>query len=345
MHARWEWPRSAAIFGMAWRFALWLLRTQRMTIRDSAHRVDADVSRVEFEALFRTLCRWDRWGPDDDRGALNFLTQDRVIAAARLVNEGVGVTLSLPVNTVAGIHNPKPANHHMTAVGRSAGVPPTHFIKDYIGVDYHNDGHTHIDALCHVCYEGSLYNGKPVDTVTADGATVNSIAVLQDGLVGRGVLLDIPKLRGTDWLEPGEHIFADDLEGAERQQGVRVGEGDILLVRTGHVRRLAELGPWNTPEAKAGLHPTAMQFVADRKVAALGSDGNSDTAPSTTEGVDFPIHVLAVNALGVHLLDYLQLEDLRAQCERAERWEFLFVAAPLRVVGGTGSPLNPLAIF
>ena len=124
-----------------------------------------------------------------------------------------------------------------------------------------------------------------------------------------------------------------------------VKDGDILLVRTGHALRLDELGPWDTPAAKAGLHPTAVPFLAERRVAALGSDGNSDTAPSSTEGVSFPIHVLTLNAMGVHLLDYLQFEDLRAVCERERRWEFLFVAVPLRIAGGTGSPLNPIAIF
>jgi kynurenine formamidase len=126
---------------------------------------------------------------------------------------------------------------------------------------------------------------------------------------------------------------------------VRVGAGDILLVRTGHSRRRAELPPWDTQAAKAGLHPEVASYLAERKVAALGSDGNSDTAPSTTEGVDFPIHVLAINAMGVHLLDYLQFEDLARHCESAARWEFLLVAAPLRVARGTGSPLNPIAIF
>jgi kynurenine formamidase len=218
-------------------------------------------------------------------------------------------------------------------------------MKDYIGLDYHNDTHTHIDALCHVAYEGVLYNGRPADTVTSEGATVDSIEVLRNGLVGRGVLLDIPRLHGTPWLEPGEFVFHDDLERAEREQGVTVADGDILLVRTGHVRRLAELGQWNTAEAKTGLHPTAMPLVADRGVAALGSDGNNDTAPSSTDGVDFPIHVLAITALGIHLLDYLNLEDLARKCDEAERWEFLLVAAPLRITLGTGSPLNPIAIF
>jgi kynurenine formamidase len=159
------------------------------------------------------------------------------------------------------------------------------------------------------------------------------------------VLLDIPGQRGVPWLEPGDSVFPDELEDAERAQGVTVAEGDVLLVRTGHARRMAELDPWDTPHSKAGLHPTCALFLAERRVAALGSDGNSDTAPSITEGVDFPIHALALNAMGVHLLDYLQFEDLVASCERAGRWDFLFVGTPLRIDGGTGSPLNPIAIL
>jgi kynurenine formamidase len=304
------------------------------------------VSALEFGALFRRLSNWGRWGAEDDRGTLNHLTPDRVLSAARLVRDGVSVSLSLPLNTKSAIHCPKPAEHYMTEL-----APPDttahslQFLKDYVGADYHNDGHTHIDALCHIAYEGQLYNARPADAATEKGVSVNSIEVLKNGLIGRGVLLDIPRLRGVPWLEPGEHVFRGDLEAAEDRQALEVKPGDILLVRTGHTLRLAELGPWNTPEAKAGLHPMAMSFVADRSVAALGSDGNSDTAPSSTEGVDFPIHVLAIAAMGVHLLDYLQLDDLGQACERSRRWEFLFAAAPLRVDGGTGSPLNPVAIF
>ena len=124
-----------------------------------------------------------------------------------------------------------------------------------------------------------------------------------------------------------------------------MGTGDILLVRTGHTRREAELGPWDTSREKAGLHPTTASFLDEREVAALGSDGNSDTAPSSTEGIGFPMHVLAINAMGVHLLDYLQFEDLARHYEEEGRWEFMFVAAPLRILGGTGSPLNPIAVF
>ena len=304
------------------------------------------VSADQFSALFRSLSVWGRWGEEDERGALHQLTAERIAAAARLVRDGVGVSLSLPLNTESGLHNPHPAVHYMTASsGTNIGSGSLHFLKDYVGVDYHNDGHTHIDALCHIAYEGLLYNGKPEDAVTPQGAPADAIDALKDGLIGRGVLLDIPRVRGERWLEPGEHVFRADLEAAETEQAVAVGSGDIVLVNTGHARRLGELGPWDTAHAKAGLHPTALSFMAERSVSALGSDGNSDTAPSSTEGVDFPIHVLAINAMGVHLLDYLQFEDLRAACERRGRWEFLFVAAPLRIAGGTGSPINPLAIL
>jgi kynurenine formamidase len=306
----------------------------------------ATVSSAEFASLFDELSNWGRWGPDDELGALNLLTPARVAAAAALVRGGHTVTMSQPLDTRRSPANPMPADHHMTLLGDTApGADPLQFIKDYVGADYHNDGHSHIDALCHVAYRGALYNDRPEDSATDEGARLNTIEVLRNGLVGRGVLLDIPRARGIEWLEPGDNVLTADLERAEREQGVAAGEGDILLVRTGHARRLAELGPWNTPEAKAGLHPTAMRFVADRGLAVLGSDSNSDTAPSSVEGVAFPIHVLAITAMGVHLLDYLQFEDLRLACERTGRWEFLFAAAPLRVPGGTGSPINPVAVL
>jgi kynurenine formamidase len=306
-----------------------------------------ELTNAEFAELFRSLCSWGRWGERDQRGALNLLEPERVVAASRLVRDGTTVTLSLPMNTKAAEDNPEPAVHFMTTTHHDGDDGPgkLRFAKDFVGADYHHDGHTHIDAFCHVIYEGSLYNGTPATAVTARGAAAESIEVLANGLVARGVLLDIPRLLGLPWLEPGQHVFRDQLEAAELEQGVTVGEGDALLVRTGHTRRQSELGPWPAANAKAGLHPTAMAFVAERGASALGGDGNSDTAPSSTEGVDFPIHVLALNAMGVHLLDYLQLEDLRTACERAERWEFLFIAAPLRITAGTGSPLNPLAVL
>jgi kynurenine formamidase len=306
----------------------------------------SEVSAAEFDALFREVCAWNRWDASPERGALNYLTAERIRAAAGLVRSGVTVTLSRWLPTEDRADNPTPAEHHMTMLTDvDIGSGSVRFTKDYIGADYHNDGHSHIDAFCHVAYRGRLYGGAPETAVTAAGADVDGIDVLEHGLIGRGVLLDIPQVRGVRWLEPGEHVYPDDLAAAERAQGVEVGSGDILLVRTGHARRLAELGPWDTRDARAGLHPTAARFVAERRVAALGSDGNNDTGPSTTEGVGFPIHVLALNAMGVHLLDWLQFEDLLVHCEAMARWDFLLVAAPLRVAHATGSPVNPIAVL
>jgi kynurenine formamidase len=306
----------------------------------------ADMTASEFRVLFRSVCNWDRWPERAERGALNYLTPDRVTAATALVESGITVTLSQPLDTERRIDNPSPADHRMTMMPDvDIGSGSVRFAKDYIGADYHNEGHSHIDAFSHVSFDGSLYGGRPDATLTADGAEAGAIDLLEDGVVGRGVLLDIARLRGVPWLEPGEHVFPADLEAAEQQQGVSVGPGDILLVRTGHARRLAEMPPWDTAGAKSGMHPRTASFLAERSVAALGSDGNNDTAPSTTEGIDFPIHVLTLNAMGVHLFDYLQFEDLVPLCDSARRWEFLFVALPLRIVGGTGSPLNPIAVF
>jgi kynurenine formamidase len=307
---------------------------------------DVDMTAREFRELFESVSNWGRWDDNGARGALNHLTPAGVAAAARLVRSGETVTLSQPLKTEARSDVPEPADHYMTMLpDADIGLGSLRFAKDYVGVDYHNDGHSHIDAFSHVGFDGALFDGKPEASVNERGAPVGAIEVLKDGLVGRAVLLDVPRVRGVRWMEPGEHVFREDLEAAEVEQGVRTSAGDILLVRTGHARRLAELGPWDTPAAKAGLHPTTARFLADRQIAALGSDGNNDTAPSTTEGVAFPMHVLAINAMGVHLLDYLQFEDVVPVCEATGRWEFLFVAGPLRIVWGTGSPLNPIAVF
>jgi kynurenine formamidase len=308
-------------------------------------RPRVEISNAEFRELFERVSNWGRWGEEDQRGTLNFLTPDRIAAATRLVRNGETVSLSSPLNTKRQLDNPEPADHHMTMLADvDIGSGSLRFAKDYVGVDYHNDTHSHIDALCHVAFDGALYNGRSSDSVTAEGAAVNTVEAMGDGVVGRGVLLDISRLRGVDWLEPGEHVFPADLEEAERKQGVTVGEGDVVLVRTGHTDRLEKFEPWDTAIAKAGLHPDCALFLAERRVSALGCDGNSDTAPSSTEGVGFPIHALTLNAMGMPLLDYLRLEELTATCEGSGRWEFLFVAAPLRIEGGTGSPLNPIAI-
>jgi kynurenine formamidase len=317
-------------------------------VADAGAVADRRLTEAEFRALYDRLRARPPWGPDDRRGALNYLTQDLVAAACREVRLGRSVSLESTLEVEPGPDNPEPVAHNMTAGARDgarAEAPGLAFAMDRFAMNVHGDAASHIDALCHVIFDGHLYNGVSCDSITPDGAEAESIGIASGGIVGRGVLLDIPRLRDVPWLEPGQHVTADDLARAEAAQGIRVGRGDILLIRVGHHRRRAELGAWNAAAQRAGLHPTALEFVADREVAVLGSDSNNDTAPSAADNVDFPVHVLAINALGVHLLDYLQFEDLIPQCETIGRWAFLCVIAPLRLPGGTGSPVNPIAIL
>jgi len=285
------------------------------------------------------------WGPDDRLGALNYITPAEILAALGEVTLGRTVSLAAPVEDRPAADNPDPAQHQMKGpLGADAG-PGLAFSMDRIAMNIHGNADSHVDALCHVIFDGKLYNGVAADTVTASGAAELSIGVAADGIVGRGVLLDVPRSRGVPWLEPGDHVTVADVLAAEQDQQVRVGPGDIVLVRVGHRRRRDEQGPWDAAKARAGLHPTVLPLLAERRIAALGSDGNNDTAPSAVAGVDFPVHVLTLNALGVHLLDYLQFTELRQVCEQIRRWSFLCVIAPLRLPTGTGSPVNPIAIL
>jgi kynurenine formamidase len=303
------------------------------------------MSAADFAALYQRLRRAADWGPADRRGALNNITPAEILAATGEIRLGRAVSLESPIESQATPDNPHPSQHEMTSTGNLADPSGLTFATDRLAINIHGNADSHIDALCHVMYQAALYNGVPADTVTGAGATELSIQVAKDGIVGRGVLLDIPRLRGVRWLEPGEHVTADDLARAADAQQVHVGRGDLLFVRVGHSQRRAELGPWDAAAARAGLHPTALELMAERGIAALGSDSNNDTAPSAAEGVDFPVHVLAINALGLHLLDYLQFEDLVRLCVEAGRWSFFCVIAPLRLDRGTGSPVNPIAIL
>lgn len=301
---------------------------------------------ADFRSLYRHLEQTSMWGTSDRRGALNNITRADVLAAVAEVRSGKTVSLARPVEDRPSADNPEPARHEMTggADDHSHGAG-LHFAMDRFVMNVHGNADSHIDALCHVIYNNTLYNNVSVDTLTPTGASALSIDVAGDGIVGRGVLLDIPLVRGVSWLEPGDHVTVDDLAAAESAEHLRVDRGDLLFVRVGHSRRRAEIGPWNAADARAGLNPTAMEFLAARRVSVLGSDGNNDTAPSTTEGVDFPVHVLAINAMGLHLLDYLQFEDLAELCQQDNRWSFLCVIAPLRLPAATGSPINPIAIL
>jgi kynurenine formamidase len=308
-------------------------------------RSTATMTEASFRELYDRLRAGVPWGPDDRRGALNYITPVEVRAAAAEVQQGRTVSLEAPVISKVTPDNPDPALHQMTGTAQDAAPTGLSFATDRLVMNIHGNADSHFDALCHVIYDRHLYNGVPADTVTMDGADELSVEVAKDGITGRGVLLDIPRLRGVRWLEPGQHVTADDLAAAERAQQVQVRRGDLLFVRVGHRLRRSEMGPWDAAAERAGLHPAAMEFVADRQVAVLGSDSNNDSAGDVADQVDFPIHVLAINALGVHLLDYLEFAELVPACEQAGRWSFMCVIAPLRLQAGTGSPVNPIAIL
>jgi kynurenine formamidase len=304
------------------------------------------MSEAEFRSLYERLRAQVPWGHDDRRGALNYLTPSTVLAAMREVRLGRTASLSAPVEDWPAADNPDPCQHQMKGpLGSDAG-PGLSFSMDRVAMNIHGNADSHIDALCHVVFDAKLYNGvAAADTVTEAGAAELSIAVAADGIVGRGVLVDVPRSRGVPWLEPGDCVTEADVGAAERDQQVHIGQGDIALVRVGHRLRRNKKGPWDAAGARAGLQPAVLELLAQRRISALGSDGNSDSAPSVVAGVDFPAHVLAVNALGLHLMDYLEFTELAQACAAAGRWSFLCVIAPLRLPTGTGSPVNPIAIL
>jgi kynurenine formamidase len=281
---------------------------------------------------------------------MNFITPEHVRAAAGLVRSGRRVSMEIPINTVAGPDNPNPAIHfvsqgHDIDIG-SGGL---RFGLDFMGMACHGDCHTHIDALCHISYNGLTYNGHPAEEVlTSRGATSLDIASYGNGVVGRGVLLDVPRFRGVEWLEPGDAVTRAELEACEETQGVHLGEGDILVFRTGHHARRLGLGAWdNGPggEGKAGLHVDTIPWMHERRIAAFLPDGDGETIPSVVQGMTYPIHPLQIVAMGMLASDSLQFEDLSRACQEEGRFEFMVVGLPLRLPGGTGSPWNPIAIF
>jgi kynurenine formamidase len=305
------------------------------------------VSRQDFDTLFHQLRAWDRWASHDeahDKGAWCRITAEHVRTAAALVRSGVVVPMALPWNTRPGPDNAKPALHYMSDLGDvEAPEPATH--KDFIAVDYHGKGVSHLDALSHIAYQGRLFGGHAArESIGAAGARVGSVAGL-GVLATRGVLLDLPAAFGVEWLEPGQAVHAQEVLAAEEKLGVRIGEADAVLLRSGHTRRRARLGAWNPDRASAGFHIDVMPLFAERGIALLGGDGDSDVRPSPVEGLHSPIHALAITAMGVPLLDNLDLEALSAACAEAGRYEFFLVVAPLNVPGGTGSPVNPIAIL
>jgi kynurenine formamidase len=255
------------------------------------------------------------------------------------VQTGRTVSCSRSLPTQPAADNPTPVVHLMT------GTATENWGGDYFAMAPHGFSTSHIDALCHIFHEGKLYNGYPIEKVTAHGALELGIHELREGIVSRGVLLDIPRARGVPHLKPRDPIFPDDLEKAESDAGLCVEAGDVLLIQTGRWDYRDEYGPWSPQEGVAGLDASCLPWLHERGVAALGCDGVSDVTPSRVEGVGMPIHTVAIVAMGLHLIDNLELRDLAKSCAEENRWEFLLTVAPLILFRGTASPVNPIAMF
>jgi kynurenine formamidase len=296
----------------------------------------------EVKSLYEKISNWGRWGKEDQRGALNFITAQKRAAAARLVESGEIVSLSLPLSTKSGPDNPQPVQHMMLHAG-----PPGYASLDFFAIAPHGMAFTHLDALCHVFWQGCMYNGFSEREVGRFGARRCAIDVTRDGIMSRGVLLDIPRARKVEWLELREPIYPEDLDAAEKLGNLQVSEGDVLLIRTGRHKRRAVKGAWDPRrEGLPGLDASCLEWLHERRIALLGCDAVSDIAPSPYGAeMGLPIHVGTLVIQGIHLIDNADLEALSNACEKHRRYQFLFSLAPLILEGGTASPVNPLALF
>lgn len=301
-----------------------------------------EMSRIEFDQLMQEISNWGRWGADDQLGTLNLITPAKRRAAASLVKDGVTVSMALDLNKQQDEINTSPFEHEVETAefGGHQGVIDTY------SVSYHGYAHSHMDGLQHMAHKGELYNGMSIEAIQPEGTDRLGIQnVGYNGVFTRGVLVDMPRFLGVDFLPAGTAITAEDLEAWEKESGVTIASGDVLLIRTGRWVQVAQEGQWNFLEKSAGAHASLAAWLKSRDVAVIGCDGVSDVVPSGVEGLAIPLHELVLAGLGMPILDNLDLEAVADAAAQRGRSTFLFVGAPLRVPGGTGSPLNPLAVF
>ena len=314
----------------------------------------------EVLAYFDELSNWGRWGDEDELGTLNLITPEKRRQAASLVREGITVSKRIPWHgPLEEIFGAMPVSHMIQSGERYAlGDNPEHpmfpgmkmvqFAAESLTFVFHGGVFTHIDGLGHVFFNAKMYNGRSSALVkAADGATVQSSEVMQDGILSRGILYDIPKLRGVDALEPGTAVFPEDLEEFEEAHGVRAEAGDILLLRTGHVGVVDALPPGEQPpEGNPGWGVACTPWLRERDVAVIASDVATDAhPPGDYPETILPVHQVGLVAMGLRLIDNAHLERLAETCARLNRWEFSFSVNPLRLENGTGSPVNPIATF
>ena len=295
---------------------------------------------------------WGRWGEDDQLGCLNLITQKKRIQAAALVQDGIPVSCARPISTDMNADVTFQVQRFMvdSGEGRMEDSPERQYTRrgaaEFIGMVFHGQSITHIDAMSHYSWKGNLYNGKPANLITSrQGAQTHSIEAAYSGIITKGILLDLPKLRGVEYLDPNEPVMPLDLLDAEKAQGVKIEEGDILLVRTGNYKmRLAN------PPAQSGEPMTACQVACtplfkERGIAMLGTDTSNDFRPSHYSTVGSPLHTMCLVTMGLWLIDNANLEELSEACARRNRYEFMLTLAPLRLRNVTGSPVSPIALF
>ena len=306
-------------------------------------RIDTPaLTKGDIDRLMTELSNWGRWGKDDQMGTVNLITAKKRKQALSLVHEAIVVSLSHSQDIEKSLDNTQPLIHIMNGASeRTASGIAT----DTYTMTYHGSYYTHMDALSHMSYNGHMYNGYSQDAVTDAGASKLDIAAFKSGIVTRGVLMDIPRLMNILYLEPETVIYPEHLDAWEKQARLKVASGDMVLIRVGRWARRNDKGPWAQSRSSAGLHATCARWLKDRDVSVLASDATSDTHPSNIDGEPLPIHKLVIVALGTPIFDNCDLEALSETANRLRRWEFLVTASPMVIPGGTGSPLNPLAIF
>jgi len=306
---------------------------------------------VTLETLERwedELSNWGRWGPQDQKGTLNLITPEKARQAAALVQEGETVTLQHFVTLEQSLDSQTfgPTEHRMSRLDPVTGEPT--FALDEIQFSLHDGMLSHVDALCHYRKEIDgqyvIFNGYP-QNLTATGCVDLAIDRMGTSYVTRGVLVDIPLMRGVEWLDPSTPIYVSDLEAWEEFAGVKISSGDALFVRTGRWAKRDAEGPWRYGQGGAGLHASVLPWLRERDVAILIGDAVNDVQPSGVEGIGRPIHQLTQVNLGLPLVDNGYLKDVAEVAARLQRWEFMTSIQINPIPGGTASPFNALATF
>jgi kynurenine formamidase len=294
------------------------------------------INAEEFDRLFHEVKNWGRWGADDQLGSVNLITAATRKKALSLAKTGQTISLVHNPLTEKADDNTSPFEHTMNPG----------FTTDTYRVSYHGYSHSHMDALCHILYKDQTYNGYARAVVNTDkGCTKLGIENLKQGLITRGVLIDIPRLKGVPYLEPGTAIYQEDVEAWEKMAGVKIASGNAILLRTGRWARREKVGAWSVGRNAAGFHASIIPFIKRRGVAIVGSDDAAEVTPTLVQGVNLPVHTLLITALGINILDNQDLEALAENCAKLKKWEFMLTINPMPITGGTGSPMNTLAIF